>query len=150
MTFPFDTKYQGVLIRTHSEFMHPSFSEMDSTQKTTGTSLSLLWVHHAERTNLIGVGGLTFNIALIVRNQSDYSNIITLMGTYSAISEHTEKTPERLLLFITENLFKRIGDYVILNDVKGKDGLCFEVPDCIYSDSSLKRQLTWKFEHYTQ
>ncbi len=119
MTFPFDTKYQGILIRTHSEFMQSSFSEMDSTQRTTGTALSLLWIHHAERTNLISDGGLTFNIALIVKNQSDYSNIITLMGMYSAISQHTEKAPERILLLLTESLFDRIKDYVALNEIKG-------------------------------
>ena len=148
MTFPFDTKYQGILIRTHSEIMQSSFSKMDSTQST--TALSLLWVHHAERTNLISDGGLTFNIALIVRNQSDYSNIITLMGMYSAINQQTEKTPERILLLLTESLFERIKEYVVLNKIKGEDGLDFEVPHCTYTDDSLKRRLTWKFEHYTQ
>lgn len=149
MNFPFDTKYQGVLIRTHNEFMHPSFSEMDSTKMTTGTALSLLWVHHAERTNLIAEGGLTFNIALILRNQSDYSNIITLMGTYSAIDEYKEKTTERILLLLTETLFERIKEYVVSNEIKGQDNLIFEVPECKYTDDSLKKKLTWEFERYT-
>jgi hypothetical protein len=144
---PIDERYQGVLIRGHViTAISSSFWSMDSSQKITGTALSLLWVHHAERTTFLGDGTITFNIVLILRNQSDYSNAITLMGTYSAKAELTDKTPERILLFVTEYLFGKAKEYVKAQKLTGSDGKDFKVPECNYTDDFLKREITWKFE----
>jgi hypothetical protein len=143
---PYDKRYQGVLIRIYNTAISSSFWEMDSSQKITGTPLSLLWVHHAERTDLLGEGSITANTVLILRNQSDYSNVITLLGMYSVKSEHNKKTPERMLSLVTEYIFEQAKEYVKEINLKGEDGKEFVVPECKYTDDYFTRELTWKFE----
>lgn len=96
----FEIKYQGILIGVSSCVITDTFWKMNSNEPITGTPLTKLWLHHAERTNLLGEGCVTANITLTLRNQSDYSNVIILLVTCSVISEKNEKTYERMMLQI--------------------------------------------------
>lgn len=142
---PFDEKYQGVLIRVNNIAITDTFWEMDSSEPITGTALSMLWLHHAQQTNLLGTGSITANIALILRNQSDYSNVIIVLGTYSVMSEHNEKTYERMILLLTEFLFEKAKEYVSENNLKGADSKEFIMPHCGYTDDFFNQELDWKF-----
>lgn len=142
---PFDEKYDGILIRVNNMAITDTFWSMDSIQTITGTPLSKLWLHHAEQTDLLGEGSITANITLILRNQSDYSNVIILLGTYSVKSELTEKTYERILLLLSEFLFKKATEYAKQINLKGADGKDFIVPNCGYTDDFFKLELDWNF-----
>lgn len=142
---PFDEKYQGVLIRVNSMAITDTFWTMDAKETITGTPLSKLWLHHAERTNLLGDGSITANITLILRNQNDYSNVIILLGTYSVMSEHNEKTYERMILLLSEFLFEKAKEYVVETNLKGVDNKEFLIPNCYYTDDFFKQELDWSF-----
>ncbi len=142
---PFDEKYQGVLIRVNSIAITDTFWKMESSEPITGTPLSKLWIHHAEQTNLLGDGSITANITLILRNQSDYSNVIILLGTCSVKSEHNEKTYERMILLLSEFLFEKAKEYVAETNLKGADNKDFIVPNCNYTDDFFKKELDWSF-----
>lgn len=142
---PFEEKYQGVLIRVNSIAITDTFWKMESNEPIMGTPLSKLWLHHAERANLLGDGSITANITLILRNQSDYSNVIILLGTCSVMSEHNEKTYERMILLLSEFLFEKAKEYVTDTNLKGADGKDFLVPDCYYTDDFFKQELDWRF-----
>jgi len=142
---PFDEKYQGVLIRVNSLAITDTFWTMDAKETITGTPLSKLWLHHAERTDLLGEGSITANITLILRNQKDYSNVIILLGTYSVMSEHNEKPYERMLLLLSEFLFEKAQKYVTDTNLKGADDKIFLVPHCNYTDDFFKQELDWSF-----
>lgn len=142
---PFDNKYQGVLIRVDSIAITDTFWKLESTEPITGTPLSKLWLHHAERTNLLGEGSITANITLILRNQSDYSNVIIILATCSVKSEQNEKTYERMMLLLSEFLFEKAKEYVAEKQLKGFDNKDFIVPNCGYTDDFLKEELDWNF-----
>ena len=143
---PFDEKYQGILIRVNSMAITDTFWTMDSKETITGTPLSKLWLHHAERTNLLGQGSITANITLILRNQSDNSNVIIILGTYSVMAQHNEKSYERMILLLTEFLFEKAEEYVSEINLKGKDSKLFLVPTCGYTDDFFKEELYWSFQ----
>ena len=142
---PFDEKYEGVLIRVNSMAIADTSWKMEVEEPITGTPLSKLWLHHAERANLLGNGSITANITLILRNQSDYSNVIILIGTYSVRSEHNEKSYERMILLLSEFLFEKAKEYVVETNLKGEDSKEFIVPDCGYTDDFFKQELDWSF-----
>ena len=142
---PFDTKYDGLVIRVNTLAIADNFWEMDAKKPIEGTAFSQLWVHHAARTDLLGDGTITTNIALILRNQSDYSNCIILMTTCSIKSDVVEKS-ERMLSLLTEFLFEKAGEYAVDKDLKGLDQKNFIVPDFRYTDDYFTQELNWSFQ----
>lgn len=141
----FDEKYQGLLIRVHSMAITNTFWAMESKEAITGTPFSKLWLHHAERTDLLANGSLTANVTLTLRNQNDYSNVIIILGTYSLNAEHSEMTYERMLLLLSEFLFEKAKEYVVETNLKGADNKEFLVPNCHYTDDFFNKELDWNF-----
>lgn len=142
---PYDQKYQGVLIHVINLIITDKFWEMDANETITGTPLSKLWLHHAERTDLFREGSITASITLILRNQNDYSNVIIILGTYSVLTENNEVAYERMLLLLSEFLFEKAKEYATDTNLKGADGKDFLMPSCKYTDDYFKHELDWSF-----
>lgn len=139
---PFDTRRDGVLIRTYSlAFSVPDW-EMKSEEPITGVPLSLPWVQDLQRTNLLGDGTLTTSIVLFLRNQNDYSNVLIVLGTYSVVPEQTDMPPEMSIQFLLEYIFEKGGDYIKEKKIKGEDGNDFITPSAFnYSSDVVKTKI---------
>ncbi|HET9057300.1 MAG TPA: hypothetical protein VFN30_10700 [Chitinophagaceae bacterium] len=125
---PFDVRRDGVLIRTYSlAFSVPNW-KMKSSEPVTGVPLSLPWVQDLQRTNLLGDGTLTTSIVLFLRNQSDYSNVLIVLGTHSVIPEQPHITPEMSIQYLLEYLFDIGEEYLKENNIKGDNDEYFITP----------------------
>ena len=134
-------KYQGVKIKFHSFEVTSDFWKMQYDETITGTPLTKLWIHHIEKTNILGEETLTANVTLILRNQSDLSNVIIILTTCSVVSNSYDLSNERILLMLTEFLFENAISYANISQLKGADQKKFVVPQFNYSDEFFKKEI---------
>ncbi len=143
---PFDINYDSVLIRISSIAITDTSWPMKSDEIIRGTPKSLLWVHHSEKTNLLGDGSITANITLIIRNQSDYSNVIIILATGTIKPRYPDITYERMLFLFSEYLFSEAERYAKEKSLCGNDNNDFVMPGFGYTDDFFRKELDWKFE----
>jgi len=136
---PYLENYQGLELHIHNLAFTNSFWSMFSTNEMEGTAFTKVWVHHAEYTNLIGSRGLTISFTVIVRNQSDNSNVVIVIGSITAKCIGIEKTSRRTLLLVSEFIFSKAEEYVKENNLKGKDEKDFIFPPFLYVDSQFEK-----------
>ena len=135
---PFDEKYEDLHIWVHNISATHDFWTMDSSDGISGTPLSNVWIHAAVFTDIPTYKDLVTNFALILRNQSDYSNVIILIGTLSIEAALQRVGAPRMLLKMTEFLFDKAELYAKEINLKGKDGKDFIMPSFHYTDDFFK------------
>ena len=80
---PFDERFENTHIYTHELKINSAFWIMDSKDEFKGVALSNVGLFNTKFTNTPTNKELVTDIILILRNQSDYSNVIILIGTFS-------------------------------------------------------------------
>lgn len=129
-----DVKYKGLTVRTHFQVITTAFQEMGFSYLSVETPVSNLWTHAIGVTSLLGNNTITFSVSLILRNQSDLSNILILLGSYSVRDSYNDRTKERIMRISTEYLFDVSNKYLYEKKIKGLNEKDFIAPPMIYTD----------------
>lgn len=136
---PFDEKYESVRIWTHNISFHNDFWIMDSKDESKGSvSLSRFGTIYERFTDIPDYKHLVTDAVLILRNQSDYSNVISIIGTFSIESLFGRIGAPRMLLLLVDYLFEKGASYSKETNLKGKDGKDFLMPTFHYTDDCFK------------
>lgn len=133
LTAPFERTIEGTNISVSSLAFSNDYWKMDSSDTIRGVSHSLLWCHHQETTAINGKS-LTGNFTFILRNQSDYSNVIIILSTLSAKVTFPE-SKQTLLRKMAELLYLQAERYVSEAELKGNDEASFVLPEFNFTDS---------------
>ena len=136
-------KYEDVLIKVHNMSFTNDFWDKEPENSTFGVILSKMCIYGADKTKFIGHSEVTANVTLIIRNQSDYSNVVILIGIFSICSLTDFKTSERLFLILTDFLFDKSNEYVKEIKLKGKDNKDFAINKHHYSDGHFANEVHW-------
>ena len=130
----FDERYEDIQIYSHKLDINAAFWVMDAKDNLKGTAISNVGVYAAAFTDIPNYKELTTDIIIILRNQSDYSNVIILVGTFSVHALFDRIGAPRMLLKLTEYLFKKAETFAKETSLKGKDDKDFSMPKFGYSD----------------
>lgn len=136
---PFDEKYESDLhIYTHNLSITDTHWEMDSSDNERGTALSGMWTYWAAFTDIPHYKQLVTDVVLILRNQSDYSNVIMIVGTFSIHSLFERIGGAKMLLRLTEYLFEKGREFAKETDLMGADGKYFIMPSFHYTEDCFR------------
>ena len=141
---PFDEKYQGCLIRVHNIALTTDFWDMNSKEDVFSIPYTRIGIYGAKTTDFIGDNEVTANVTLILRNQSDYSNVIILIGIFSINASDKDMTRERMFLIMSQYLFGQCKDYAKNNNIVGSDGKEFLLPVNRYADDKFINYVGWE------
>lgn len=122
--------FHNVDITVYNLSLIDDYWESDYISQTQGVIYSQLLLN-GETQNVIN-NGKDINATLILRNQSDYSNVVILIGIFNLKSDFNS---EKEKVIFVEFLFDEISKYVNNNELKGKDNKKFIIPINHYSYS---------------
>jgi hypothetical protein len=120
--------YQSVSIKKHNMSFTNDFWYLDYNDKTQEVIFSRLIINAVQENNVNN--GKDINIALILRNQNDFSNVVILVGVFNIKSEFQE---DKEMTIFVEYLFEKAQEYIDKIELKGKDDLLFKLPKNNYS-----------------
>lgn len=130
----FGETYHDVKIYGHKFSVQDFFWIMDANDDKAGVAYSQVGVFNARVTDIPRYTDITTNMIIILRNQSDYSNVIFLNGSFSIHSLIGDMKPEQMLLRLSEYLYDKCKEYSEETNLKGKDGNDFQMPSFRYSE----------------
>lgn len=136
---PFDERHEVVHIYTYNISFHSDFWTMNSKDKDKGSvSLSRFGTIYERFMDAPDYKQLATDAVLILRNQSDYSNIISIIGTFSIESMHERIGAPRMIFLLADYLFEKAKEYITETNLTGADGKQFIMPAFNYTDDCFK------------